>query len=360
MLPSPCNFSVTASGSKSGVRDRRQPPHLQPTAGMTAHLRYCSLRTAAPARTVSCSGCDRLIDGNALRQRVVLLEDGDGLVHLGLQGVGRLQQQQQLAVVHLQQHAGDLAGQLRLQALHQREQALAQHLLLLLGRGGREHGRGQVAALLAGHDSRHRGDGLRLGRLGRRRGRSGVVGAVGDGVRAAAGAAPAMHGAWTARAAALGATMHRAVHARAAGSATGVRAAAGADHDDVLGAAVWACARAEAAAGSARAGALRATREGRHVLVHGAARAAVGALRAAALLGTRAIGVGLRGKVLGREGDGIGREHAGHGHGAGSVGAAGHGSHALLGVLLLQLLAAHLPALGQGHVPGHAKTQHQK
>ncbi len=288
----------------------------------------------------------------------MLLEHGDGLVHLGNQGVGRLQQQQQLAVVHLQQHAGDLAGQLRLQALHQREQALAQHLLLLLGRGGRQHGSGQVAALLAGHDGRRRGDRLGLSRLGRRRGR-GVVGAVGDSVQATARAAAAVHWARAARAAALGASVHGAVHARAARATARVRAAAGADHDDILRAAVRAGARAVAPARATRAGTLRAAREGRHVLVHGAARAAVGALGASTLLGAGAVGVGGRGKVLLRKGDGVWREDARHGHWAGSVGAAGHGSHALLGVLLLQLLAAHLPALSQGHVPVHGKTQHQ-
>lgn len=301
------------------------------------------------------SGCDWLVDVDALRQGIVLLQHSDGLVDLGLQGLLRLQQQQQLAVVHLQQHAGDLAGQLRLQALHQGEQALAQHLLLLLRGGGCQHGSGQVATLLAGHDGGRRGERLGLRRLRRRRGRGGVVGAVGDGVGAAAGATAAVHGAGAApAAAALGAAVHGAVHARAARAAAArVRAAPGAHHDDALGA-VRAGARAEAAAGAARA-ALRATGEGRHVLVHGTLRAAVGALGAAALLGPGAVGVGGRRKVLVREGDGVGREHAGHGHCAGSTGAAGQRGNALLGVLLLQLLAANLPALGQGHVPGTNK-----
>ena len=48
---------------------------------------------------------------------------------------------------------GDLSSQLRLQALDLREQALAQHLLLLLGGSSCQHGSGQVAALLAGHHS---------------------------------------------------------------------------------------------------------------------------------------------------------------------------------------------------------------
>ena len=47
---------------------------------------------------------------------------------------------QQLGVVDLEQHAGDLASQFRVHALDQREEALAQHLLLLLGRGRGQHG----------------------------------------------------------------------------------------------------------------------------------------------------------------------------------------------------------------------------
>lgn len=51
----------------------------------------------------------------------------------------RLQHVQQLRVVNLQQHAGDLASQLRVHALDQWEQPLTQHLLLLLWWGCSQH-----------------------------------------------------------------------------------------------------------------------------------------------------------------------------------------------------------------------------
>jgi len=45
----------------------------------------------------------------------------DGLLDLGLQSLRRLQQQQQLAIVHLQQHARDLAGQIGADGLQARQ-----------------------------------------------------------------------------------------------------------------------------------------------------------------------------------------------------------------------------------------------
>lgn len=54
-----------------------------------------------------------------------------------------LQHVQQLRVVDLQQHASDLACQLGIHALNQREQAFAEHLLLVLRSGSSQHGCGQ-------------------------------------------------------------------------------------------------------------------------------------------------------------------------------------------------------------------------
>mmetsp|Transcript_15759 Transcript_15759/g.33532 ORF Transcript_15759/g.33532 Transcript_15759/m.33532 type:complete len:289 (-) Transcript_15759:1073-1939(-) len=68
------------------------------------------------------------------------LQHGQRLDDLGVERVGRLEQVEQLAVVHLEEHAGDLAGELRLDVLDEREKALAQELLLLLGRRGGEGG----------------------------------------------------------------------------------------------------------------------------------------------------------------------------------------------------------------------------
>lgn len=67
------------------------------------------------------------------------LEDGDGLLDLALEGLLVLQHVDQLGVVDLQEHAGDLAGQLGVHALDEGEEALAQHLLLLLWRSRRKH-----------------------------------------------------------------------------------------------------------------------------------------------------------------------------------------------------------------------------
>jgi hypothetical protein len=171
---------------------------------------------------------------------------------------------------------------------------------------------------------------------------------------ASARATTAVHGATAAGA--LGSAVHGAVHAARTARATAarVRTATGAHHHHVLWTTVGSAdTRAKATArAAARAGDLGPTGEGRHLLVH-AGRAAVGALRTAALLRARAVCIAWRGEVLGRKLDSVGRENAWHGHCWGS-GASCHGRRAELRVLLLQLLAPHLAALGQGDVPdGH-------
>ncbi len=107
-----------------------------------------------------------------------LLQDGDGLIDPRGKRIGRVQQQQQLVVGRLQQHARDLARQLLggcrqlldwQQALHQREQALPKLLNLLLRVcGSRRRGRCQTVALLAGHARAGRGGRRGRGHLRRR------------------------------------------------------------------------------------------------------------------------------------------------------------------------------------------------
>ena len=76
-----------------------------------------------------------------------------------------------LSVVDLKQHAGDLSGEVRVHPLDQREETLAQHLLLLLGWSGGQHGGGE-RLLALDEDSllglRGRGHHLARHHLGRR------------------------------------------------------------------------------------------------------------------------------------------------------------------------------------------------
>ena len=53
-----------------------------------------------------------------------LVQDGESLVDLGVHRIRRLQEVQKLRVVHLEQHAGDLARELRLGAIWIREQTV--------------------------------------------------------------------------------------------------------------------------------------------------------------------------------------------------------------------------------------------
>ena len=64
------------------------------------------------------------------------MEHRAGLRDLGVEGLRLLKQGEQLASVHLQEHARDLARQVRLHGLHQREESLAEQLLLLRRKRG--------------------------------------------------------------------------------------------------------------------------------------------------------------------------------------------------------------------------------
>merc|ERR1719205_425180 len=98
----------------------------------------------------------------SLLRRFILmsLEYGDGFLYLALQGLVVLQHVQQLRVVDLEKHASDFAGQIGEHALDQREQTLAEHLLLFLRLSSCQHGRGQGLLSLDHH-------GLLRGRLRR-------------------------------------------------------------------------------------------------------------------------------------------------------------------------------------------------
>mmetsp|Transcript_77772 Transcript_77772/g.240981 ORF Transcript_77772/g.240981 Transcript_77772/m.240981 type:complete len:661 (-) Transcript_77772:101-2083(-) len=88
------------------------------------------------------------------------LEHAQCLFHLVLQLLLRFQEDEELAVVHLQHHSCDLAGQLGLELGDGGEQLLADHLLLNGGRGRRQRRRAQRPARRHGGGTR-----LRLRRL---------------------------------------------------------------------------------------------------------------------------------------------------------------------------------------------------
>jgi hypothetical protein len=71
---------------------------------------------------------------------LLLAEHREGLRDLGVEGRRLRKQGEQLAVAHLEQHARDLARQVRLHILHQREESLAEQLLLLFGWRRRKRG----------------------------------------------------------------------------------------------------------------------------------------------------------------------------------------------------------------------------
>ena len=61
---------------------------------------------------------DSLVEAARLLVAAVLEENLVGLVDLGAEGVGVLNQVQQIRVVHLEQHASELAGLLWVDVLH--------------------------------------------------------------------------------------------------------------------------------------------------------------------------------------------------------------------------------------------------
>jgi len=93
---------------------------------------------------------------------IVLVEHGDGLGDLGVEGIGSLEEVEKLGVVHVKEHTGDLAGKLGLPLLDADVEALSKELLLLLERDVSEDRGGQ--GLLA------------AGELGGAGGGSGLVG----------------------------------------------------------------------------------------------------------------------------------------------------------------------------------------
>jgi len=68
------------------------------------------------------------------------LENCDSFLNLALQGFLMLKHVDKLRVVDLKKHASDLAGQIRIHVLDEREDAFTQHLLLFLRWGRSQHG----------------------------------------------------------------------------------------------------------------------------------------------------------------------------------------------------------------------------
>ena len=81
----------------------------------------------------------------------VAFEDLDGLTGLGVEGVDVFEQVEQLSVVHLEEHAGNLTSLLGVRLLDEREKPFAEHLLLLCvsGRGKRRGGERFLVSTLA-------------------------------------------------------------------------------------------------------------------------------------------------------------------------------------------------------------------
>mmetsp|Transcript_31331 Transcript_31331/g.91752 ORF Transcript_31331/g.91752 Transcript_31331/m.91752 type:complete len:621 (-) Transcript_31331:133-1995(-) len=103
----------------------------------------------------------------------VSIQDLQGLLDLGAESIRTLQKMEELGVVHLEEHAGDLASELRLRLVDEGVETLANHVLLHLGAGRSESAGGE--ALVSGNGrlgllgrhlllGRGRGDALLLGR----------------------------------------------------------------------------------------------------------------------------------------------------------------------------------------------------
>lgn len=115
-------------------------PRATSSAAFESHL-------GAPLNTGGALGVVRGVRG----------EDLQGLVDLVVEGLRGLQHVQQLGVVHLEEHARDLTRQIGLALLDEREDALADHLLLLGRVGVGEHLRRERRVEVL------RGDGARRG-----------------------------------------------------------------------------------------------------------------------------------------------------------------------------------------------------
>ena len=69
---------------------------------------------------------------------IVRVQDLERLLDLRPERLGTLEEVEQLGVVHLEQHTGNLPGEVRLRLVDERVQPLPDHVLLYLGRGARE------------------------------------------------------------------------------------------------------------------------------------------------------------------------------------------------------------------------------
>ena len=248
------------------------------------------------------------------------LEDRDSLLDLGIQSLVVLQKVQQLAVVHLEQHASDLAGVVGLTGSNLGVQVLTNHLLLLIGIGSGQSGSGQASG------------------LGSRGSGSGSSGTVSTGLALVLGETTT---AGTGDAAGSSGTL-------GAGGTLGTTLLTGGTAALRLGAGTLAAGTALAHRGEALA---------HRVAGHGSTGVhLLGLVRvnpAGAGDHTGLAGVDHTATTLGREATGTGVEELGRVHAAGHL--AGHLLHAELGALGhlgLQLRLADLLALGKSDVDG--------
>ena len=84
------------------------------------------------------TGCLLLLSSSLLG--LVSLEHSHRLLNLGLERLARLQHVQQLGVVDLEQHASDSSREVGVHVLDEREEALPEHLFLLLWGRCSQHG----------------------------------------------------------------------------------------------------------------------------------------------------------------------------------------------------------------------------
>lgn len=85
-------------------------------------------------------------------------KNGEGLVDLAGEGLRRLDQVDELSIVHLKQHTSDLTGKVRLHLVDEREESLSDHVLLLHWVGSGKEGLGEVHLWVRGRSSDWGGD----------------------------------------------------------------------------------------------------------------------------------------------------------------------------------------------------------
>jgi hypothetical protein len=100
----PLCIGIQSSVSNAKTAERPDPSyaiilvlHISTAIAVVHNLHYCSIPITS-----------------RLRVGLVSFQDLQGFRDLGAQGLGRLQQMQELRIVHLEKHTGNLTGQLGL------------------------------------------------------------------------------------------------------------------------------------------------------------------------------------------------------------------------------------------------------